>query len=141
MRGSRRLLGAVLAALALAACSDDDENEFEAQMTGAKERPTPVTTAATGETVATLEGTTLTVAGNYEELTGPTVAAHIHGPADEESVAGILCPLSTMGGASGAVVGTCTLTGEQVQQLRDGLMYVNIHTQQYPQGEIRGQLE
>jgi alpha-L-fucosidase len=33
-----------------------------------------------------------------------------------------------------------TLTGEQVQQLKDGQLYINVHTSGMPNGEIRGQL-
>jgi len=141
MRRECRLLLVGMAALVLAACGSD--NEFEAQLTGDAERPTPVATSATGEVAATLgeDELTLVVAGSFEGLTGPATAAHIHGPADEETAAGIICPLAASADATGTVIGTCTMTEEQVEQLRDGLMYVNVHTAQFPQGEIRGQLE
>jgi hypothetical protein len=32
------------------------------------------------------------------------------------------------------------LTQEQIDELFDGRMYVNLHTEEYPGGEIRGQL-
>lgn len=38
------------------------------------------------------------------------------------------------------LAGTATLTTEQAQQLSDGMWYVNLHTEAYPDGEIRGQL-
>jgi len=39
------------------------------------------------------------------------------------------------------VVGTATLTPEQVTALEDGKWYVNLHTAAHPGGEIRGQLK
>jgi hypothetical protein len=149
MRYAFRLAVVATAALALTACSDDDDDDgdggdaetFQAQMTGAAERPTPVTTAGTGNATVTVNGTSLSVTGNFQGLTGPASAAHIHGPADKETAASVLCPLSASAAASGTVTGTCTFSAEQLQQLRDGRMYVNVHTSQFPQGEIRGQLE
>ena len=35
---------------------------------------------------------------------------------------------------------TQPLTGQQIQNLRQGLLYINVHTQASPNGEIRGQL-
>src|SRR5205814_2325573 len=54
-----------------------------------------------------------------------------------------------LGSTSGTINGTVTLvdgTGgftiaQQLQQLRDGLWYINIHTTAHPGGEIRGQLD
>ncbi|HET9451505.1 MAG TPA: CHRD domain-containing protein [Aggregicoccus sp.] len=139
MRHGYRLVLLGLVALVLAGCGDDDE--FEAELTGGKERPTPVSTSATGTVEATLEELTLTVAGTFEGLSGPATGAHIHGPASEEEAAGILCPLVATADRSGTVIGTCLFTEEQVDQLRDGRMYVNVHTAANPAGEIRGQLE
>ena len=142
MRRESRFVWLAAAVLMLASCGDDeDDTDFDAELTGAAERPTPVSTAATGEVEATLQDLVLTVAGDFQGLTGPATAAHVHGPATEEEAAGVLCPLVATAAASGTVIGTCTLTEEQVGQLRDGLMYVNVHTGQYPQGEIRGQLD
>jgi hypothetical protein len=140
MRHAYRFAVVAVAALALSACSDDDE-EFEAEMNGAAERPTPVDTQATGNATVTIEDTAVRVQGEFEGLSGAAVAAHIHGPADKETAAPIICPLTATAAVGGTLAGSCTFTEEQLQQLRDGRMYVNVHTQQHPQGEIRGQLE
>lgn len=139
MRHAYRFAVVAVAALALSACSDEDE--FEAEMNGASERPTPVNTQATGNAVVKIEDTSVTVTGDFEGLSGPAVAAHIHGPADKETAAPVLCPLTATAAVSGTLSGSCSFSEDQLQQLRDGQMYVNVHTQQYPQGEIRGQLE
>lgn len=135
----KKSLLAVASVLALSACGDSDT--FEATLSGAKEKPTAVTTTATGDAKAVIEGTTVTVTGNYSGLSGPATLAHIHGPADVNTAAGVLCALTVPSAAAGTITGTCTLTAEQIQNIRDGLTYVNIHTAANPTGEIRGQLE
>lgn len=69
-------------------------------------------------------------------LTSAEVAAHIHGPAPAGANAGVLFPLSTGTPKTGSVM----LTAQQQTDLLNGLMYVNIHTSTYQQGEIRGQI-
>ena len=39
------------------------------------------------------------------------------------------------------IKGTVSLTPEQVTNLKAGKEYVNVHTQQNPGGEIRGQIK
>ena len=138
MRRESRFVWLAAAALALAGCGD--ENDFDADLDGASERP-EVETAATGEVEATLADLTLNVAGSFQGLSGPAVAAHVHGPANRDQTADIVCPLTVTADVSGTVSGSCNLTEDQVNDLRDGRMYVNIHTAQHPQGEIRGQLD
>ena len=36
--------------------------------------------------------------------------------------------------------GSGDITAEQIAELEDGKYYVNVHTEEYPDGEIRGQL-
>ena len=111
-----------------------------------------VATGATGFVKATLKGHTLTVSGRFRDLSSPLFpvgqlgAAHVHGPATAGQNAGVLFQLTVTPGA-GNLSGKfdeCqnrfTLTDEQIQFLRDGLLYVNIHTTNFQSGEIRSQL-
>jgi hypothetical protein len=41
---------------------------------------------------------------------------------------------------SGTFVDTFELSDDQVDPFNDGLMYINIHTENNPGGELRGQL-
>lgn len=133
-------------ALVLAACAPATAGEaYSANLTASAEFPAPALAGATpsGSATATFNSAenTLTLNGNFTGLTGPATAAHIHGPAREGDTAGVIFPLQVDNAASGSVSGTWTgMTAEQVQQLRDGLYYVNIHTEMNPPGEIRGQL-
>lgn len=113
-------------------------------LSGAAERPTAVTTTATGSGTATLIGDKLTFSVSYSGLSGAASAAHIHGPATTEQAAGVLIDLAPFNGgafgASGTLSGTVTLTSAQLASVRDGLTYVNIHTAANPGGEVRGQI-
>ncbi|MBX3747419.1 MAG: CHRD domain-containing protein [Verrucomicrobiae bacterium] len=117
---------------------------FAVAMSGAAERPNPVETPGTGSGMVALEGNTVWMNLQYRDLTGPAVAAHIHGPAGVEESAGVLVNLAPQHvgpfGAGGAFFGVAHLTSEQVTMLRDGLTYVNIHTGAHGGGEIRGQV-
>jgi hypothetical protein len=70
---------------------------------------------------------------NHGGLTGPATMAHIHGPAAKGANAGVVVPLVGMEGKA-------KLTQAQYGDLAAGLYYVNVHSAQYPGGEIRGQL-
>lgn len=142
-----RLTLSALAGLALTftACNRLElPTGYSATLSGANERPA-VTTSATGTTGLTLKGRTLTVLGTFQGLSSAAAAAHIHGPADENSNAPVLLPLTidqvTNGARSGRISGTFTLTEQQVEWLNNRQLYVNLHSQNFPGGEIRGQVE
>ena len=133
-------------ALVLAACAMGPQLQFSADLTTAAEVPAPDTDGFTpeGSATATLnaDATELVVSGTFSGLTGPAQAAHIHGPAAPGDTASPLFTLTIDNAASGSISGTWSdITAEEVEQLRDGLFYVNVHTTQNAAGEIRGQLE
>ena len=127
------------------------KEKYCGNLSGNQQSPV-VTTGASGFVKATLKGHTLTVSGRFRDLSSPLFpvgqlgAAHIHGPALPGGNAGVLFQLTVIpgpGDLSGkfeACQNRFTLTDEQVQFLRDGLLYVNIHTQTWQSGEIRAQL-
>ncbi len=73
----------------------------------------------------------------YSGLTGPATMAHFHGPALPGANAGVVVPFP---GAASPAEGSATLTPAQLTDLMAGKWYVNIHTAQFPGGEIRGQV-
>jgi hypothetical protein len=141
--------------LALTACmTAPAKPSFEGSLSAANEfpaLPAPLPTG-TGTVTATLDGTTLTLTGNYAGLTGAPTAAHIHGPAAAGASAGVLCNLQPTDGAtagtgtisaSGAAANQCSslvLTPQNLTDLNDGKLYVNIHTTANKNGEVRAQL-
>lgn len=116
-------------------------------LTGGAEVP-QVTTDATGQTRATLTGNRLEVAGTFRGLSSDLIEvegspAHVHRAAAGET-GPIVFNLDVTPGddnRSGTFTGSADLTDAQVIDFRDGLHYVNVHTEQNPDGELRAQLE
>ena len=123
-------------------------------LTGAKERPTPVVSAATGSaTFELLTGPTVKFNLSVSGITGVTMA-HIHaGVAD--SAGPIAVTLFTTATPTGPLTGTLAsgsfapgnvqLPGVSFDSLltlmRRGRTYVNVHTVLNPNGEIRAQID
>ncbi len=84
----------------------------------------------------------ITVNLSFSGLTSNATAAHIHGPAAIGVNAPVLFGLAGVPGAmSGSIPQqTFAVTPTQVAQLRAGLLYFNVHTGNFPGGEIRGQI-
>ncbi|HEX7174515.1 MAG TPA: PQQ-dependent sugar dehydrogenase [Pyrinomonadaceae bacterium] len=109
---------------------------FVANLTGAQEVP-PNNSAATGTATLTLatDGATARITLDFDGLSSQQTDAHVHGPAAPGASAGILFDLPD-GDFSDFQI---TLTPQQVAELRAGRLYVNVHSQNFPGGEIRGQ--
>ena len=92
-----------------------------------------------GEAHATLTGATLVITGDFEGLSSPATAAHVHQapPARRGPVA---LPLDVVSGRSGTLAGTFTLDAAAQDALRGGEYYVQIHTENNRDGELRGWL-
>lgn len=126
-------------AMLLAAPAYAEMLNMTAELTGAAEVPAN-DSAGTGTLEATYDTETMlfTWTVNYEGLTGDATAAHFHGPAAADATAGPVVPIE--GDLASPIEGSATLTEEQATQLQDGMWYFNVHTAEYPDGEIRGQV-
>jgi hypothetical protein len=154
---------ALTALIGVAACEEDDgdgdENEYSATLTGAAERPTPVTNASTTGTFSLVDnGANMTYTLNLNgTIVGPVTGAHIHaiprsGVAPADTTGGIvvnLSPGTALTGllASGTITqssivglgGAAAITMDSLRTLINaGRTYVNVHTQANPGGHIRG---
>jgi hypothetical protein len=127
---------AIVACTALALPAFAETLDFTADLTAASEVP-PSDSSATGTAEVTVDTDTNTVIWTvtYDGLSGEATAAHIHGPATEGENAPPVIDMS-----SGIMEGSGEITADQITELKDGKYYVNIHTDAYPDGEIRGQL-
>jgi hypothetical protein len=135
--------GLALASLSSAALAQTTLTAF---LTGAQEVP-PVTTAASGfgSVVLNQAMTQITVNMTFRGLTTPMSIAHIH-----EAPRGVNGPIRfdlgplvvlTNGGRDGTLTNAVfNITMAQAQSLLAGNMYFNVHSQQFPGGEIRGQI-
>ncbi|XAH25764.1 CHRD domain-containing protein [Xylophilus sp. GW821-FHT01B05] len=110
-----------------------------ATLTGAAEVP-PVQSSGTGTLQAwySKETGSLRWRLTYTGLSGAATAAHFHGPAAVGANAGVLVPIGAP--YTGSQEGVSAITPAQASDLLAGRWYVNVHTQQHPGGEIRGQV-
>ncbi len=117
---------------------------FQAELSGAAERPSDTPSRANGFALFTLIGKELAFDISYRGLSGAAVAAHIHGPSPSAGTAGVLINLAPFSfgplGVFGRFTGTVTLTPAQLAAVSDGQTYVNIHTALFGGGEVRGQV-
>jgi hypothetical protein len=114
---------------------------FTAYLTSAQEVPQNASTARGFARVNVNAGAgTLTWTVVFTGLAGNQVGCHIHAPAAIGANIGVAIDLGTVGGTSGTITGSGTITPTQLSQLRAGLGYVNVHSGTFTGGEIRGQL-
>ena len=106
----------------------------------AQNNPTPNDSKGTGTAEVTYDTTSkmLTWTVNFDGLTGPSTAAHFHGPAAPGANAGVALLIGN--NPTSPAKGTATLTDAQAADLMGGRWYVNIHTAANRGGEIRGQV-
>jgi len=124
----------------------NNENEswtFTADMHGSHEVPA-VTTDATGEVTVTLNSdNSIDVEGEFSDLSSDFGGAHIHMAvegANGDVIQG-LDPEINNDKKSGSFDSTFDLNDAQVEALKAGKMYVNVHSANHKGGEIRGQLK
>ena len=139
-----------------------DAHNHRTHLAGDKERPVPNDSQAQGQAIFQVseDGSAIRyklIVANIENVT----QAHIHCCANTEGAAGIVVwlypsapPATLIPGRSQGVLAEGVITqpslvgslaGEPLSVLLDriasGLAYVNVHTSQFPPGEIRGQIQ
>ena len=141
MKHASRLMGTALLGLTLGVASAYADI-YVANLDGLQENP-PHATPASGQAIAVLTGNVLSLSGSFSGLLANFTASHIHN-APVGVNGGVVFPLSTVsGGTSGtwnAGSNVFALTPVQLAALQAGNYYVNVHSQLWPGGEIRGQL-
>jgi predicted secreted protein with PEFG-CTERM motif len=102
----------------------------------------PVDSEGFGSASVTFDSESNELSWNIEfsELSGNATAAHFHGPAAIGANAGVQVNIGEISGLSSPMIGSTVLTPEQESSLLNGQMYINIHTELNPDGEIRGQV-
>ena len=131
------VVAAIAATMLFAASAAQAEMmKFTATLTAAAAVPAN-DSAATGTAEVTLDTEAKTVTWTYANtgLSGDMTASHIHGPASATESAGPV--IDTTAGMQGSA----PITDAQAAELMAGMYYLNIHTEKFPDGEIRGQLE
>jgi CHRD domain len=145
------LVAMVIAALSLAGTASANDLKFTAELTGGQERPTPVQTEGEGEAKFESDGTSVDFELKWKDLSSPAISAHLHcGGPEETGPVGVTLFTGAMG-AEGEVQGSFTAPdagnacgwedlADVLAAMATGDAYVNVHTTQFPGGEIRGQV-
>lgn len=128
---------AAVLALTLGAGPASADLQFECVLSGAAEVP-PNASPGTGTGAFTLNAaeTNLSVSVSFSGLTSAQTAGHIHGAAPPGVNAGVVFGFPNLG----AVNTNWAIPAAHVTNLKAGLLYVNIHTSNFPGGELRGQI-
>ena len=136
MRNSILISGLLAASLISSLPASAEMVQMKADLKSSEEVP-PNNSPGTGTAEVTLDTDANKVSWKITQngLTGEATAAHFHGPAKPGENAGPVVDISTS-----MAEGSADVTPEQLQMIRDGGTYVNIHTAQNPDGEIRGQV-
>ena len=143
MRHSKWLSLQFVVLLGLAALSAQQPRTFRTRLS-----PVPIdvamqaTVAGSGSVTAVLTGTRLVVNGTFDGLKSPATIAQIHkGP-----VRGVRGPnvldlaVVKTDAASGTLGGSFDLTAIQVADLETGRLYVQLHSEKAPDGNLWGWL-
>jgi len=98
------------------------------------------TIAGSGAVTATLNGTTLTVTGTYAGLRTASTVARVHRSPRTAMRGPAIGDLTIAPGTSGTLGGTLELTKDQVDDLANGRLYVQVHSEKAPDGNLWGWL-
>jgi len=93
--------------------------------------------AGSGSLTATLAGNKLTVNGTVQGLKSPATDAHIHrGPRGIPGPA--ILDLNVTKGTTATISGTVDLSPSQLDDLKNGNLYVQVNSERAPDGNLRG---
>ena len=111
---------------------------FRARLSPMPTTPQTVTTiTGEGEVILTLEGNTLTVRGNFAGMNSAATMAHVHnGPPAQPGPVVHQLEITKM--PAGEISAVLELSDEQVTALRNNELYIQVHSETNPPGELRG---
>ncbi len=133
MNSTRRRATAALLALALSAPGTalaQGAEKFAARLawvptTGADR----ANVTGAGSVTATLTGRSLAITGTFDGLAAPATVARLHDGIAKGARGKPVADLTATKAASGSLSGTVTLTPAQVESLKQGRLYVQLHSE------------
>lgn len=116
------------------------QTSFRARLSEVPVTPqTYQTITGVGEVFATLDGNLLRITGSFQGMSSVATAAHVH-LAPRAMNGPPIGPLQPTAATTGDVSGELELTADQLTALQNESLYIVIHSQNNPGGEIRGWL-
>lgn len=82
-----------------------------------------------GSATGTLSGRKLTINGTFEGLAAPATLARLHQGVAKGARGNAITDLTISKGASGTLSGSIDLTPPQVEALRQGKLYIQLHSE------------
>ena len=98
------------------------------------------TIAGIGSATASLKGSTLTITGTFSGLKTPATVVRVHRSAKPGMRGAAIGELKATQETSGTITGSIELTKEQIDDLGAGRLYVQLHSQKAPDGNLWGWL-
>lgn len=127
-----------LAALLLPVNALAQTETYRARLSPMPTTPQTVSTiTGEGEVILTLSGNTLTVSGEFAGMNSAATMAHVHnGPPAQPGP--VVHQLEVSKSTNGEINAVLELSDEQVTALRRNELYVQVHSETNPPGELRG---
>ena len=102
--------------------------------------PMQATVTGSGSATATLKGSALTITGTFSGLKTPATAARVHRGPRTAMRGPAIGDLTATAATSGTISGTLELTKQQVDDLAAGRLYLQLHSEKAPEGNLWGWL-
>ena len=137
----RRALLLTLIVLAGTALGAQSPRQFRARLS-----PVPLdvamqaTIAGSAAVTATLTGNTLAITGTFKDLKTPATVVRMH-RSDKAGLRGpAIGDLTATSATSGTITGSIELTPDQVTDLASSRLYIQLHSEKAPDGNLWGWL-
>jgi hypothetical protein len=136
-----RVVVAALSLVALTASAAAQTPQYRARLS-----PVPLdiamqaTIAGSGSATAALKGTTLTINGTFAGLRTPATVARLHRSPKTAMRGPAIGELTATAATSGTITGSIELTNAQTADLAAGRLYVMLHSEKAPEGNLWGWL-
>jgi hypothetical protein len=98
------------------------------------------TVAGTGSATATLKGNTLTITGSFTGLKTAATVARVHRGPRTAMRGPAIGDLTATAATSGTISGSIELTKSQIDDLAAGRLYLQLHSEKAPEGNLWGWL-
>ena len=98
------------------------------------------TISGIGAATASLKGSTLTINGTFSGLKSPATVVQLRRSAKAGMRGAPIGELKATAETSGTISGTLELTKEQIDDLAAGRLYIQLHSQKAPDGNLWGWL-
>ena len=136
-----RSVAPVLVAIAMAGALLDAQTAYRARLSVVPiDVAMQATVAGSGAATATLKGSTLTITGTFSGLKTAATMARLHRGPRTAMRGPAIGDLTVTAATNGTISGTLELTKQHVDDLAAGRLYLQLHSEKAPDGNLWGWL-